>query len=326
MFSLAIYSAYLVMQLLLSALTLWWTARWTRSSHATFRRGVVATIVLWIYSILALLLDSYLEPMIPPLEVMLLVAVPILTLAVLLFFDFLFIRYIFHLKTARSLCVLAAYFLINGGIFCLGWFVVRPTVVEAFVSTSNTMAPSINGTHLVGVCTKCGGTAIVPKNNFGFNDRSSICSNCFAVNSVDPLRIFTVTQEADRFVMNRWLKPRRWDVVVYRSKDDGTRLIAQRLVGLPGDTIMIRDGAIWIDGVKLVPPDQVGPVQYVADSIDESIITFGPLTLDSGEYFVMGDFSRHSLDSRREGPVPESNIVGVIDLIYLPVKRFRILR
>jgi signal peptidase I len=188
------------------------------------------------------------------------------------------------------------------------------------------MAPTINGTHLVGVCSQCGGIAIVPKNNLGFNDRDSICSNCFAVNSVDRLRIFTATQEADRFVVNRWLKPRRWDVVVYRSKDDGTRLIAQRLVGLPGDTIMIRDGAIWIDGIKLVPPDQMGPVQYVADSIDESIIAFGPLTLKSGEFFVMGDFSQFSLDSRREGPVTESNIVGVVDLIYLPVKRFRILR
>ena len=118
----------------------------------------------------------------------------------------------------------------------------------------------------------------------------------------------------------------------------------KRLVDLPGETVVIKDGAVWINGQKLDPPASLNGLEYVteiprAPHMPPLEVFAGtpdtPAVLGKGEYFVLGDFSLQSSDSRlwekgAEGhppyAVPESNIIGVATHIYWPSSRWRILR
>ncbi len=90
---------------------------------------------------------------------------------------------------------------------------------------------------------------------------------------------------------------KRGDVILIEH--DGN-LLVKRLIGLPGETISIVDGKIYIDGTLFVEPYAVIPATY---SVDE-------LKLDSDSYFVLGDNRPDSLDSHQFGPIKGSAIKG----------------
>lgn len=149
------------------------------------------------------------------------------------------------------------------------------------------------------------------------------------------------SQTADRPVVNKILyrlrDPRRGDVVVYRTTnpEDGSPAIwAHRIVGLPGETVDIAPPYVLIDGRKLVEPpifaviaaSQEGFSGYVTAEDIAPVGTEGielPLTLGSKEYFLLGDNSRRSLDSRFRGPVRRERILGRVIRIYYPFNRIR---
>lgn len=102
-------------------------------------------------------------------------------------------------------------------------------------------------------------------------------------------------------------EPERFDVVVCnypnRLDDNGSRLnFVKRLVGLPGDTVAIRDGYLYVNGAKYDEP-------FLAEYIAED---FGPYTVPEGCYFVMGDNRNNSNDSRATGPITRDMIVGEV--------------
>ena len=82
----------------------------------------------------------------------------------------------------------------------------------------------------------------------------------------------------------------------------------KRVVGLPGETVEVRSGSVYIDGALLMEP-------YL-ERTDRS--SARRLTLDEKEYYVIGDNRRISNDSRAWGVVPEANIVGRVWLVYWP--------
>lgn len=107
----------------------------------------------------------------------------------------------------------------------------------------------------------------------------------------------------------------RGDVVVFRRPDDEPaeiRDLIKRVIGLPGETIEGRDNAVWINGQRLEE-------SYLAD--DEVILPFGPITIEEGHVFVMGDNRDESLDSRFFGSVPEDRIVGRAFVLFWPIDR-----
>jgi signal peptidase I len=112
--------------------------------------------------------------------------------------------------------------------------------------------------------------------------------------------------------------PRRWEVVVLRGGDgaDGTASV-KRIVGLPGETVEIWEGAVFVDGRAVPPPPALGAVHVVSKG------AFGhvPVRLGPEEYFVLGDNSYLSRDSRSRGPVGRSSIVGRAFLVLLPAGR-----
>ena len=100
--------------------------------------------------------------------------------------------------------------------------------------------------------------------------------------------------------------PQRGDVVVFAAENEPKDLI-KRVIGLPGETIEVSGGMVYINGRPLDEP-------YIAPSNS----TYPARTLSTDEYFVMGDNRGLSRDSRQFGPIHPSNIVGRAWIIYWP--------
>ncbi|NOX63116.1 MAG: signal peptidase I [Chloroflexi bacterium] len=108
-------------------------------------------------------------------------------------------------------------------------------------------------------------------------------------------------------------EPQRGDVIVFQYPRDPSRDFVKRIIGMPGETIAIRNGQVFVNGQAL-PPET-----YVTNpSLDE----MSPLTLNKDEYFVMGDNRGGSSDSRSWGPLQSRFIIGKAWLIYFPLDKF----
>jgi signal peptidase I len=106
----------------------------------------------------------------------------------------------------------------------------------------------------------------------------------------------------------------RGDVVVFWYPLDRSKSFIKRVVGLPGDTVEIREGQVYVNG-KYLPEPYVPP-----ESADMN--NFSPTRIPKGEYFVMGDHRISSNDSRIFGPVPRNFIYGKAVFAYWPVDHF----
>jgi signal peptidase I len=124
-------------------------------------------------------------------------------------------------------------------------------------------------------------------------------------------------EDQERIFINKFVyrfeSIERGDVVVFRYPKDPTKSYIKRVVGVPGDKIRIRDGAVYLNGVKL--DESYVPSWYLdGRSYPESIM--GPHT-----FFLMGDHRNMSSDSREFGPVDESYIFGKAVFVYWPMER-----
>jgi signal peptidase I len=110
-----------------------------------------------------------------------------------------------------------------------------------------------------------------------------------------------------------WRNPKRQQMVVFRPPiaQDSPDWV-KRVIGLPGDSIDIHDGAVWINGQKLVENYTLGPSHVY------ELRT--PYKVPANCYFVMGDNRENSYDSRFVGCVPRENIVGTPVMIYMSLE------
>lgn len=106
--------------------------------------------------------------------------------------------------------------------------------------------------------------------------------------------------------------PERGDIIVFRLPDDEKMLYVKRVIGLPGDTVEIKDGNVYINGSQ--------------EALDEPYInsvpngSFGPYTVPEEHYFMMGDNRNNSLDSRywTNKYVDKDKILGKVFMRYYP--------
>lgn len=111
--------------------------------------------------------------------------------------------------------------------------------------------------------------------------------------------------------------PERGDIIIFKYPDDESVYYVKRIIGLPGETIEIKDGFVYVDGVILVE-------DYLTVTTEGN---FGPYVVPEGSYFVMGDNRNNSHDSRywENTYVPEENILGKAVLCYWPISNIGLL-
>jgi signal peptidase I len=124
----------------------------------------------------------------------------------------------------------------------------------------------------------------------------------------------------------RWLLPvrplRRGDVVVFKFPEQPERDFIKRVIGLPGETLEVRDKCVYIDGkpideahVRFLEPPPVPTEKHEVTSFDLRE-RYGPVLIPAGHYFVMGDNRDNSEDSRYWGFLPRQNIKGLALMVY----------
>ncbi len=330
----AVFVSLFVLQFVLCVVCLHLGLRWARIAHVTTRRVVVATAS--VFAILYMLrgILHTLQPATDA-EAILLTITGIAAIGLV---PSVVIMQFFKVRFLKSFQAWLPTLVGSGAMILIAIVTVR-FVFEAFIVPMNSMAPTLLGTHRLGLCPKCGQPGFGSPAAAHYRSADSLQMICRRFHvcqvSVFDHQIFP----ADRFLVAKFLAPRRWDVVAFRSPEDPTRMYIKRIVGLPGETIRIEAGAVWVNGKKLEPPKSLRGIDYESEIPNWHFKMWGskdrPAVLGNDEYFVLGDFSAQSMDSRmwEQGApghnpyaVPKSQIVGVVTHIYWPPQRWHIIR
>jgi signal peptidase I len=245
---------------------------------------------------------------------------------------------LYRLRLGQSIKAVIPYFAMSALLTAIAVFLIRPFAYEAFLIPTNSMAPTLLGEHLTATCPQCGapayGSPPSPYSVSRTDETQMICSK--------ELRSFWIANPpaqisgGDRLLVSKLIQPKRWDLIVFATPEDPSVKYVKRLVGLPGEKLAIHDGAIWINDEKMVPPDSIRGIRYVA-TIDAHGVTMSgagsfPVELGADEYFVLGDFVDAAYDSRfwKKGApnhppyaLPASHIDGVVVNVYWPPSRWK---
>ncbi|AGB40605.1 signal peptidase I [Halobacteroides halobius DSM 5150] len=122
-------------------------------------------------------------------------------------------------------------------------------------------------------------------------------------------------QPGDRILVNkliyRFRDPKRGEVIVFKYPVNPNRKFIKRVIGLPGDTIKIVDGRVYVNGKPLEE-------DY---TLEKSYTDYPAIKIPANNYFVLGDNRNNSKDSRFWGFVPRENIIGKATVIFWPLNR-----
>lgn len=110
----------------------------------------------------------------------------------------------------------------------------------------------------------------------------------------------------------------RGDVIVFKrpdlSPEDDVKDLIKRVIAVPGESIEGRDGVIYIDGDRLIEP-------YLQATVASTSFDFGPIPVEEGMLFVMGDNRERSYDSRYFGTIPQDDVRGRAFILFWPLDR-----
>lgn len=144
-----------------------------------------------------------------------------------------------------------------------------------------------------------------------------IVNNVLLINAKIPSESMEDTiMTGDRIFGNRLAyinkDPQRFDIVIFKYPDDETQLFIKRVIGLPGETVEIRDGKVYIDGAETPLDDSFTPEPPQGN--------WGPEVVPEGSYFMLGDNRKRSKDSRfwTNTFVKKEKILGKAVLRYFP--------
>lgn len=118
-------------------------------------------------------------------------------------------------------------------------------------------------------------------------------------------------------------KPARGDVVVFIYPEDPKKDFIKRLVASGGETVEIKEGTVYVNGKPIVAPEFNARYYYNRGKL---ALEGQKITVPADSYFVLGDNSASSQDSRYWGFVPHKNMLGKALFIYWPLQRIRIIK
>lgn len=142
-------------------------------------------------------------------------------------------------------------------------------------------------------------------------------------NSMDPT-FFDKQYVLTNIISLKFGKPQQGDVVVFKAPRDSEKDYIKRVIGTRGDTILLKDGDVYING-KLLDQSQF---------LSSSVKTYGgsflregvSVTVPPDSYFVMGDNRAGSSDSREWGFVPLKSVIGESFFVYWPLNTMQIVK
>lgn len=140
-----------------------------------------------------------------------------------------------------------------------------------------------------------------------------------------PQRVVSVSMlptfvEGDRLIVEkvsyRFGDPARGHVVVFRYPENEDIILIKRIIGLPGETITIREGAVYINETRI---EEAYTKDQIATNAGSTIEEDKPFVIPANEYVVMGDNRTQSGDSRIWGTVSIQNIIGKAFFRFWPI-------
>jgi signal peptidase I len=122
----------------------------------------------------------------------------------------------------------------------------------------------------------------------------------------------------------RFNKPKLGDVIVFKAPNDPEKDYIKRVIGTPGDTVMIRNGEVYLNNTLLDQTPYLKPnvKTYSGSFLAEN----APVVVPADSYFVLGDNRVGSSDSREWGFVPFNSIVGESLFVYWPLNSMGVVK
>ncbi|MCX7705514.1 MAG: signal peptidase I [bacterium] len=134
----------------------------------------------------------------------------------------------------------------------------------------------------------------------------------------------------DRLLANKIVykirQPHRWEVIIFKYPEDTKKYFVKRLVGLPGEILIIKNGHVCINGKVIEPPKNIPTSLYYYSEGRSYYGIEEEVKIPENAYYALGDNSINSRDSRYWGFIPSKNLVGKALFIYWPPWRMGIIR
>lgn len=137
-----------------------------------------------------------------------------------------------------------------------------------------------------------------------------------------PQRLLPGNDDLPAQVVYPFRMPERGDVIVLEFPRDVSKDYIKRVIGLPGETVEVRDGVVYINNEPLDEPYLQGMLTNCSPG---SACAQGPIVVPPDSIFVMGDNRSNSSDSREWGVLPLQHVIGQAWLLYYPVQDWGII-
>ncbi len=143
--------------------------------------------------------------------------------------------------------------------------------------------------------------------------------------SVSGSSMETTLSDGDNLIVDkisyRFRAPKRYEIIVFPFKQAENTYYIKRIIGLPGETVQVKDGYVYINGKKL---DE----HYGNEVMEKAGIAEEPILLGDDEYFVLGDNRNHSSDSRDPsvGVLKREDLIGRAWIRIWPLNNFGVIK